>query len=63
MSIKQGIVPRLLKEARVIPVYKSGEKEDVNYCRPISILPVISKILERFVRNGLCLYMVSYHLD
>ena len=52
VSIKQGIFPYSLKIAKVTPIFKSG-----NY-RPISILPVFSKVLERIMYNR-----VYNHLD
>ena len=47
LSIKTGKVPRDWKFARVVPIPKSGDRENPANYRPISILPVISKILER----------------
>ena len=46
-----GIFPSCLKIARVIPVFKSGEKTDLNYYRPISILSTFSKILEKLIND------------
>ena len=37
VSIQSGIVPILLKKARVIPVYKPGDREYINNYRSISI--------------------------
>ena len=38
----------------MIPVYKKGQKINVNnYYRPISLFPVLSKILEKIVNNRL----------
>ena len=39
--------------AKVIPVYKNGDDVYTNNYRPISLLPVISKIFERIVYNRL----------
>ena len=39
------------KKAKVIPVHKKGQKTYVNNYRPISLLPVLSKILEKIVYN------------
>ncbi|PIK46895.1 hypothetical protein BSL78_16242 [Apostichopus japonicus] len=45
LSFELGVVPKSLKIARVVPVFKAGEKESVNNYRPISVLPCFSKHL------------------
>ena len=50
-SIADGTVPALWKVARVTPLYKSEEKLLVENYRPISVLPVFSKIMERVVHR------------
>ena len=57
MSLQQGIFPQCLKTARIIPVYKSGEKSKVNNYRPISILCAFGKILEKIVSAQLESYL------
>ena len=49
ISLAQGKYIDEFKKAKVIPVHKKGSKTDVNNYRPISLLPVMSKILERIV--------------
>ena len=49
MSLEIGIVPNGLKSAIVKPLYKKSSRLDVGNYRPVSILPTISKILERAV--------------
>lgn len=46
MSLKQRVFPDKLKIARIIPVYKSGEKNIVSNYRPIAILSNIAKVFE-----------------
>ena len=53
LSFEQGVVPMELKEARVVPIFKKGSHSVVQNYRPISVLPSISKILERLVYNRL----------
>lgn len=48
-SLATGIVPSLLKVAKVTPVFKSGDNFKFSNYRPISILPSASKILEKIM--------------
>ena len=45
-SISSSFFPCKWKEVKVAPLYKNGPSEEVNDYRPISILPVLSKVLE-----------------
>ena len=53
MSLIRGVVPRAWKRARVVPIFKSGDISSLNNYRPISILPIVSKIVERTVHKQL----------
>ena len=48
-SFQLGIFPDSLKIAKVLPIYKSGEKSEIGNYRPISILSTISKLLEKLI--------------
>ena len=52
-SITSGLVPKNMKIAKVIPIFKKGDKQEVNNYRPISLLTGISKILERIIYTRL----------
>lgn len=68
--IKESIFPDCLKIAKVIPLFKSGDKTDPNNYRPIAITPIDAKcfesvILERIethLKNNdiLCKYQFGY---
>jgi exonuclease III len=45
--------PKSLKIARVTPIFKDGDKTDVTNYRPISVLPVLSKIYENSINSRL----------
>ena len=47
-SLAIGTFPDCLKRALVVPLHKKDEKDDPNNYRPISLLPCISKIFEKF---------------
>ena len=53
LSLIQGSVPDSLKSARVIPLFKKNDKTEVGNYRPVSIVNVISKNLERVVYDRL----------
>ena len=51
LSLTTGIFPTDWKFARVIPIPKTGNPESPSNYRPISILPIISELLEKHVHN------------
>lgn len=61
-SIVTGIFPTSWKHALVVPIPKTGDVNDPNNFRPISLLPIISKILEKVVTNQLMLFLESSQL-
>lgn len=51
--ISDGVFPDELKIAKVLPLFKSGDKDCINNYRPISILPIFSKIFEKLIQSRL----------
>ena len=49
LSFQTGYIPIQLKTAKVIPIFKSGDKNSYNNYRPISLLNSFSKLLEKIV--------------
>ena len=56
-SLVTGVFPESWKHALVVPLYKNGDPDIVNNYRPVSILPVVSKILEKIVAKQLSEYL------
>ena len=52
-SIESGIFPDRWKIARITPIFKSGVKTDKSNYRPKSVLPVVSRLLEKLIFNQL----------
>ena len=61
-SIKNSLFPQEWKEGKVSPLFKSGAKDDLNNYRPISVLPILSKLLEKHVHDSLMEYLNSFGL-
>ena len=53
ISFSKGVFPDALKIARIIPLFKSGDKHVFTNYRPVSLLPQFSKILEKIFNNRL----------
>ena len=62
LSIETNTFPDDFKVYKVAPVFKSGDKEDLNNYRPISVLPSIARIFERLLYNQLCNYLTANKL-
>ena len=56
--LKQGIFPEIWKSANVVPVHKKNQKNLKHNYRPISLLPIFGKILEKLIFDTL-----HQHLD
>ena len=61
-SFIRGIFPSELKIANVVPIFKSGADMLFSNYRPVFVLPVLSKILERLMYNRLILYINRHDL-
>ena len=53
LSLSKGVFPSELKIAKVIPLFKGNEKNLLKNYRPISLLPVLSKIFEKIMYKRL----------
>lgn len=60
--IEEHIFPSVFKEAMVIPLPKCKKPSTLDDFRPISILPILSKPLEKHVHNNLLYYLESKQL-
>lgn len=60
LSIKTSSFPEKWKEAKVKPLFKGGSSNDLNNFRPISILPVLSKVFEKHAHESLVTFLDKY---
>ena len=57
LSIQTRIFPDSLKNDKVTPCFKKGDKSDKTNYRPISILPIVSQIIERHISDQIKEYL------
>ena len=56
-SFISGLFPFEMKIANVVPIFKSGDDMVFSNYRPVSVLPVFSKSLERLMYNRLICFI------
>ena len=58
-SIATGKVPGEWKISRITPIFKKGESNDVSNYRPISLLSLVGKLLERIIHKALMAHVIA----
>ena len=59
-ALSQGILPDSLKLANITPVHKKDETTDKGNYRPVSVVPLFSKIFEKVIYDQLSQYLEKY---
>lgn len=62
LSLATGIFPEAWKTAIITPIHKSGDKKSPTNYRPISLLIIFSKLLEKLVNKRLVVFLESNDL-
>lgn len=60
--LSSGIFPEFLKLARTVPVYKKGDPCEVSSFRPISIIPILAKVVESVMKHQIQNYFENNKL-
>lgn len=61
-TLRNGSFPDYLKVALVTPIFKKGDKKDPSNYRPISSLPILSKVFESVIKDQLMDFLEKEHL-
>ena len=61
-SLHSGIIPSQWKCARVTPIYKGGDKTCIENYRPISVIPILAKVMEKVVYKQLSQYLTENNI-
>lgn len=57
LCFQEGKFPDDLKKSVVIPIFKSGDSDCITNYRPISLLPTVSKVIEKLINKRLKSYL------
>ena len=57
LSLNSDVFPHIWKIVKMKPLYKMGDKYDMRNYRPISIIPVFAKLLERLMYNRIISFL------
>lgn len=57
-----GYFPKLFKVAKVVPLYKSGDKSNPSNYRPISLINNLAKIMEKIIKKRLVSYLNKHRI-
>ena len=60
--VDTGIFPSEWKKGNIVPIHKKGDKQTLKNYRPVSLLPICGKILERLMFNGMFNFFIENEL-
>ena len=61
-SLDAGVIPSARKKSNVTPIHKSGSFDNPSNYRPISVVPIVAKLLEKVVSSQLSAHLESHCL-
>jgi len=62
VSYQSGIFPDTMKKAKIRPLFKKGDRQEMQNYRPISILSMLSRILEKLMYNRLLSFLKKHNV-
>ena len=60
--LKTGVSPSEWKKGNIVPIHKKGDKQALKNYRPVSLLPICGKILERLMFNEMFEFFIENKL-
>ena len=61
-SFQTGVFPDALKNSEVIPIHKGGSTEELNNYRPIPLLSIFDKIIEKIMHKRLYEFLQEHNI-
>ena len=61
-SLKESSVPTFLKRAAVVPIYKGRDRPLPSNYRPVSLTPILMKVMKKIVRENIVFFLSENYL-
>ena len=61
--VDTGIFPSEWKKGNIVPIHKKGDKQTLKNYRPVSLLPIYRKIIERLMFNEMFKFLIENELS
>ena len=61
-SLDEGVIPQILRNSTITPVYKGGSRQEAKNYRPIALTSHLIKIFEKVIRNRLVEFLETNKL-
>ena len=62
ISFSKGVFPEKLNIIKVMPLHKDGSTQELNNFRPISLLSIFDKIIEKFMHKRLYVFLEQHSI-
>ena len=62
-TLTTGVFSSEWKKRKIVPYYKKGDKQNLKYYRPVSLLPIWGKIFERLIFNEMFTFFLANNLQ
>ena len=60
--LETGVFPSEWKKGNIVPIHKKGDKQTLKNYRPVSLLPICGKVLERLIFNEMFEFFIESKL-
>ena len=60
--MEQGVFPEVLKTGNITPIYKKDDPQQFGNYRPVSVLPIFSKIFEKIIYSRLYSFLTTMNV-
>ena len=62
LCLSAGVYPVCFKVACVTPIFKSGKRYSTNNYRPISVLPILTKLFEKVIYSRVISFLRFHNI-